>query len=357
MTTAGELHGSNALLVLGMHRSGTSALAGILHHLGVALGSSLIPAAADDNPKGFWEHQELVNLNELVLAAFGASWHDERPLPERWWADLRVEPLRQQLIAVLRRDFGSVPLWGAKDPRICRLLPLWLPLLTAVQSAPRFILILRHPLEVARSLERRNGISLDRALLLWLRYVLEAESGSRGQVRSLLTYDDLLADWRGAVAQSARDLAVALPLYDGEAAARVDAFLEAGLRHFSAPAETSAGITSAPGALAEEVYRTFRELPDGEQRRAQLAELAFRVDNLGALVHPWSGEVQYLWSVRSELALCRDRLEDRRRYAAILEAEVVRVKSSWPWRAAAPLRALSSLLRSSRAGSGDGEGS
>src|SRR5580658_3168224 len=74
------LGGSTALVVLGMHRSGTSALAGMLHHLGVALGERLMPASPD-NPRGYWEHSEIVAINHRLMATMGWAWDDIRPLP------------------------------------------------------------------------------------------------------------------------------------------------------------------------------------------------------------------------------------------------------------------------------------
>src|SRR5580700_7972119 len=76
----GGVAGSTALVVLGMHRSGTSALAGMLHHLGVALGNRLMPATSD-NPRGYWEHAEIVAANERLLASLGWGWDDIRSLP------------------------------------------------------------------------------------------------------------------------------------------------------------------------------------------------------------------------------------------------------------------------------------
>src|ERR1700690_93442 len=72
--------GSTALVVLGMHRSGTSALTGMLHHLGVALGSRLM-AASPDNPRGYWEHSDIVATHERLMAALGWGWDDIRSLP------------------------------------------------------------------------------------------------------------------------------------------------------------------------------------------------------------------------------------------------------------------------------------
>ena len=75
---------SRAILVLGMHRSGTSAITRVLNLLGVELGAHLMPAAAGNNEGGFWEHMRVVEIHEALLHALGRSWHDLRPLPSEW---------------------------------------------------------------------------------------------------------------------------------------------------------------------------------------------------------------------------------------------------------------------------------
>ena len=72
---------SRSIIVLGMHRSGTSALTGVLSYLGADPGPSLIPGIEGINPKGFWEHSEIVKVHNNLLTALGSSWDDERALP------------------------------------------------------------------------------------------------------------------------------------------------------------------------------------------------------------------------------------------------------------------------------------
>src|SRR5579864_81175 len=166
--------GSTALVVLGMHRSGTSALTGMLHHLGVALGERLMPATID-NPRGYWEHTDIVAAHDRLLSALGSAWDDIRPLPGGFEHGEPAADGRRELAAIVRRDFAEAPLWALKDPRLCRLMPLWSMLFDEERISPRYILALRHPLDVAASLDARDGISTPRALLLWLGHLLDAE--------------------------------------------------------------------------------------------------------------------------------------------------------------------------------------
>jgi hypothetical protein len=221
---------STAILVLGMHRSGTSAAAGWLQALGVNLGPYLM-AEDPTQPKGYFEHPEIVGIHDDLMAAFDSSWDDPRPLPEGWERDSRVRSFRAQLLDIVRRDLMTQSVWSAKDPRLCRLLPLWLAMLGELDVPVRAICVLRHPAEVAESLALRNGFSAEKSGLLWLRYVLEAERYSRSVPRITLRYGDLLRDWRAESQRVAQALGIVWPKPHDQAAAPVTDFLEQGLRH------------------------------------------------------------------------------------------------------------------------------
>ena len=112
------------ILVIGMHRSGTSAVTRVLNLLGIELGGSLLPSA-DDNARGFWEHQDAVLINERLLSALGRNWFDLRELPHGWLSTPAASEAKLQLKELFTREFGGPVIWAVKDPRICRLLPLW----------------------------------------------------------------------------------------------------------------------------------------------------------------------------------------------------------------------------------------
>ncbi|MGH7913625.1 MAG: hypothetical protein ACREPW_03100 [Candidatus Binataceae bacterium] len=221
---------STAILVLGMHRSGTSATAGWLHTLGVNLGPYLM-AEDPTQPKGYFEHAEIVGIHDELMAALGSSWDDPRPLPEGWEHDRKIRFFRDRLVEIIRRDLMTEPLWCTKDPRLCRLLPMWIAMLGDLGVAARVICVLRHPAEVAESLALRNGFSAEKSGLLWLRYVLEAERHSRWTPRITLRYGDLLCDWRAESQRVAQAFGIVWPKPHDEAAAAATEFLEGGLRH------------------------------------------------------------------------------------------------------------------------------
>lgn len=190
--------------VLGMSRSGTSLTARLLGLLGVYLGPEeellggdlrQIPArdhakATAANPEGFWEHYRLMRISEAILRSFGGSWRDPPPLPPGWERSAQLDPLREQAGAILAESFGGHGLWGWKDPRISLTLPFWRTLV----PDPRCVVCLRNPLDVAASLERRDGMPIARSLALWRVYVSAALAATSGHPRLLVPYEGFFAE-------------------------------------------------------------------------------------------------------------------------------------------------------------------
>jgi hypothetical protein len=110
-----QLAGSTAAIVLGMHRSGTSALAGMLHHLGVELGDRLMQASPD-NPRGYWEHRDIVAVNHKLMAELGCSWDDIRPLPAKWEESEAALCAARDAATILARDFARNSIVGIEGP-------------------------------------------------------------------------------------------------------------------------------------------------------------------------------------------------------------------------------------------------
>ena len=252
------LAGSAAIFVLGMHRSGTSAFTGILHRLGVTLGERLL-VASPENPKGYWEHFDVVRLQDILLAALGTSWREIGPLPTGWENSDPARQIRDELRKILLRDFAATKLWGVKDPRLCRLMPLWAPLIEELGFVPRFVLMQRDAGEVAASLLKRDGISLARGRLLWLRHTLEAEAASRDAPRIILRYADLLkpGEWRPMMQRVARELGVTWPVTLNNAAREIEKFVTPDLKHQS-------GGTKEPGAVADWVATVEAAFDQGD---------------------------------------------------------------------------------------------
>ncbi len=175
------------LCVLGMHRSGTSAVTQLLHRFGAQVGSQLLDAMEGVNDDGFWEDGCVVDLNERLLAASASRWQDHAALGA---VDPQVlAELRREAVAYFATSYAAPGTWVIKDPRLCRLLPFWLEVWREAGFEVCFVHVLRHPYAVAKSLHRRNRIPVEYGVLLWLVYTLEAMSHSAGQPGIVVAFD------------------------------------------------------------------------------------------------------------------------------------------------------------------------
>ncbi|RAP58428.1 glycosyltransferase [Oleiagrimonas sp. MCCC 1A03011] len=219
-----------ALLIVGMHRSGTSALTRVINLHGAALGSHL-PQGAYDNERGFWENQRFVDFHERLLASLGSSWDDPRLFPGDWLQRVVDAGFEDELCSLISDEFGETPLWAVKDPRICRFLPLWLRALERCEIEASMILAFRNPAEVADSLTRRNRLSTAAGTVLWLRHLAEPLEASKTVVRCAVDYQSLLADWRTCMRLIADRLELRWPVASDTCAGQIAHYLDAGLRH------------------------------------------------------------------------------------------------------------------------------
>lgn len=187
-----------------MHRSGTSLLTRLLNLSGVELGAQdQLAPAAEDNPRGFWEHEGLRAINDGLLAAFGGSWMHPPELPSGWTRDPRVTPWREQARALLAREFADRALWGFKDPRTTLTAEFWRE---ELPGRVVWIIALRNPLEVADSLKRRNGFPSVLAEDLWNAYVRAALRLAPPDARAMVHFERLLTDPAAEVARLIAEL-------------------------------------------------------------------------------------------------------------------------------------------------------
>lgn len=217
-----------AILVLGMHRSGTSALTRLIGQLGAALPADAIEAHAD-NARGYWESAAIVKAGDQLLRVARSSWFDPRPLDLSRLEPSAMRSRKDRLWEAVTAAFGDAPLIAIKDPRQCRFVPTVVETLAEHGVASRAVLMLRDPYAIARSVAKRDGTTPAYAQLLWLRHMIDAERATRGLNRAMVDYDAMLADWRDAAARLLPLTGGTMP--DGEAADAIDAFLDPSLRH------------------------------------------------------------------------------------------------------------------------------
>ncbi len=267
-----------------MHRSGTSMLTRMCNLLGADLGPDMLEPGPD-NPTGYWEHRGAVDIDNRVMAAAGVAWDDPLPLPEHWINDAVIAPLLDELVAMLRRDFSDSALPALKDPRICRLLPLWQAAFQELDWQPRYLHMTRHPLEVERSLASRDGIIPEMSHLLWLRYVSEAETHTRDRPRAFLTYDGLLNQWRELLPQAFRQLDLPFP-DPADAFPAIANFADSGHRHHQVSDDSLALKNGGSGLLQRFFDNLGLAAKDTETANDRFPALQAEIGGILSLVDP-----------------------------------------------------------------------
>lgn len=297
----GSTYPRYAFCILGMHRSGTSALAGVLKHFGADVPSRMMKPT-EDNPAGYFESTPVMQLNERILASAGTSWDDWSRIPEGWFKGPRAGALKAEARDVLEAEFGASPLFVLKDPRICRLWPFWRDVLTDMGVTPLPIIMLRRAEEVAQSLARRDKLPPTVGRLVWLRHQVDAEEYTRGSARVVTSYDQLLTNWRDMLHEVEAKSGFALPRRSLTTEAEVETFLKPEFRRFSeSPEPAEEGLTGMYG----EAYDLFLAPTPSAKQRDRLKAITRSLDDFAGLLHDLASPVRV--TVRETARLSRER--------------------------------------------------
>jgi Uncharacterized protein conserved in bacteria len=277
-----------AYLVLGMHRSGTSAVTQLLSLAGAELPENVMPGD-EYNAQGYFEPWKIALFNDQRLRAAGSAWDDifsfpYRPLSrkdERVWANRALD--------LLGEEYGEARFPLLKDPRVTVLLPFWRTVLGDLEIAARCVIPVRHPLAVAGSLRRRDGFTEQKSVLVWTAYMLAAEAYTRDLPRAFVGYDALLTDWRSQVARIETAHGAPLPALDATAAAEISKALAPDLRHNMGAGDLAA--LGWPGELAARVLAWFEaaardKAPPPQVLDEVAADLARRAAEMEPLISP-----------------------------------------------------------------------
>ena len=180
------------IVVLGMHRSGTSAVARGLQAMGVDLGNNLMPPVPGNNEKGFWEDLDIYSLNIEMLNALNMDWHFLTPIQSSDVDTLRRDGYLQRALELLKGKTAGIQVFGFKDPRATKLLPFWKEVFIQNQLKVNYVITLRHPLSVCQSLTNRDGFEIEKGALLWLEHVIGSLVGTLDEKRLVVDYDRLM---------------------------------------------------------------------------------------------------------------------------------------------------------------------
>jgi len=302
-----------------MHRTGTSAVARTVNLLGADIASDLIEPGTD-NIRGYWESKRIVQIHEQLLEDLGSSSGDPLPLPDDWTDTSFARLARERLAALIETEFRNSSLFVVKDPRLSKLLPLWVELLAEIGVDLVVVMPFRNPLEVAASLEKRDHMPRASSLLLYFSSYLKSELASRDCPRCFVNYAHVLGDWRVLESRLRSILGPRLPMLDDRRSLEISRYLAPDLRHHHHDRAELARRHEIPSIVAD-LYDLLTEAEAG----GNAASLSKAFDELSR-------------SADGMATLFRDLVRSER-------AERVAFENSTSWRVTAPLRWLKQELQ------------
>ncbi|MEQ8282894.1 MAG: hypothetical protein RIC04_14150 [Parvibaculum sp.] len=312
------------VVVLGMHRSGTSVATQILQAMGVRLGENLIEGAAD-NPDGFYEDRRLVKIAADILVQLRRSLPLRTgvlPMPDGWWLSEDFNSHRMQMIDIvaseLEKSSGSV--WGFKDPRTLVLLPLWQTVFETLNVSPKTVLCLRHPGAVARSLRRRDEIPPQRGETIWNNYLVYGVLHYRARFDCIIEYERWFTKPLEQADHIAQRLGLRSPLEDPCLVQEIGGIVKPSYCH-SAPGDAVGFMLPQTEAF----YMSLQALSSDDTARERVLQIAeaYRFGQLS--MKDWADQIDALVEnsqrLYSEMAQKDKRLSATSSNTTILELE------------------------------------
>lgn len=330
---------SRAICILGMHRSGTSVVSRIINLLGFYLGedSNLMKGNAD-NPEGFWERNDIFDLHERIMAQFKMGWDTPISLPANWTFLEEIKPFKEELIELVLQNFSNHKAWAWKDPRTSLLLTLWKEVLDDLGIRFFCIVSIRNPLDVAKSLEKRNGYSHEKSFGIWFNYNINILYEILSIPHVILSYDRLLSDWKTEIERCKSLLKIDISCVDEKLSGMINGFINPNFRHsFSSMNELLE--CGAPFPVIE-LYELLIEannkvsIPDSISFRNRLERLLKIHQNFGRF---FKHDLLQLWEFDQIVSGISGKLEER-------ERRIESLLNSYSWKITAPLRSLYNIL-------------
>jgi glycosyltransferase involved in cell wall biosynthesis len=289
------------IVVLGMHRSGTSAITKSLEVLGVGLGANLHPAGLD-NPKGFWEDIECMNINDSLLNYYDSTYDSLNLAWEGLRKDPKISELKLRATQHINRKLKeSNGLWGFKDPRTCRLLGFWNEVFTALTCEINFLVVVRNPASVVSSLDVRNKIPAEKAYFLWLQHTLPSMTFMRDTPRVVVDYDEFLVNPYAQLLRISSKFKLTIP--DEQSALVTNfktKFLEINLRHTNFT-ESELALDSRASATVVATYGLLHRLAK-DQQSLESTDIQNELNALNTSLKNFSPAFDYINDIEHERA-------------------------------------------------------
>lgn len=343
------------IVVLGMHRSGTSVIARGLQVLGVELGDRLMPPSEGNNSKGFWEDVDINALNIEMLQFLKIDWHSLTPIQASDVNRVCQSGYLQRAQDLLEYKSTAVKRFAFKDPRVAKLLPFWNEVFAQSQISVDYVLVIRHPLSVCSSLAKRDGFDFEKSHLLWLEHVIGSLAGTEGKNRILVDYDLFMQTPAAELTRIAEELRLSVD--SAELRRFQNEFLDPALQHTVYQLDDLTRDSTSP-PLVQEVYSTLLEYAAGhfsledpalknkitkwDTEFARLSPTLAFIDKLGlrntaadAERNVWKAERKSLLQEKAQLTQA---LMVKEQALEKLRAELFTIYQSRLWRWTKPIR-------------------
>ncbi len=341
------------VVVLGMHRSGTSAITRGLESLGVDLGDNFVPEASD-NERGFWEDSEIVNFNEELQSKLGYTWYGGLIADRIDWKQNEVIAAKERAMEILNSKFSHTNIFGFKDPRTAILIEFWVEVFRCLELSVYYLIALRNPLDIAASLYKRNAITKQKSLLLWATSMFQSMLFTRNESRVLTSYDEML---QSPLKQLKRiSLALELAALDEKTDSvryYCDNFLTKNLRHSDFTNFELNNDSDVLSVIAD-LYTLLLEAAT-DQISIDSSDFDDRLDLLFTQYTELSPLLKYINSidderlvVEAELHKTQTELNDLRHSSALdikrAYSEIEKMQTSYSWKVTKPLRYISKCI-------------
>jgi GT2 family glycosyltransferase len=309
--------GKRIILVLGMHRSGTSAVTRGLEVLGVNLGDRLMPALPGVNEKGFYEDLDVFNLNVALLKELGHDWHTLKPIGRQELLGQVAERFYVPAINIIKRKIQRTNVFGVKDPRISRLLPFWQEVFKRMGLRVDYVVAFRNPLSVVSSLSKRDGLDATKAYFLWFEEMLSCMLNTQRSERVVVDYDQLMDDPAAQLSRVANEIGLVFKPESKDFIEYKEEFLNGSLRHSS----YSVSDLEKENTPSRNIIQLYTMLSDAANDQMVLDQAEEK--NVYAAMHAWlidlCGTLSYICISNDEKNTLRHELGRR-------DAELKRLK-------------------------------